>query len=223
MNPNGLSKISPLAVQPSAASVDDIVGSLGRPFVTAIVLACKVYPTCGFNAPAIQGLLELTNESRLTLDDVESVEIERASLSPEVLLYDWPRDGLEARFSVRYNVAAALALGAVDLAAFDEASLQDPRLRSAFDRVRLVDGGSCGSDATMLRIRTRDGRVLERATAMRSVAGSYYNRLSDADLRAKFEANARRALAAERVTAAADAWERIADAPDVRAAMTAVC
>jgi 2-methylcitrate dehydratase PrpD len=207
----------------AAASVDDIAASLGRPFVTAIALACKVHPTCGFNAPAIQGLLQLTSEHRLTLDDVESVEIDRASLSPEVLLYDWPRDGLEARFSVRYNVAAALAFGAVELAAFDEQSLRDPRLRSAFDRVRLVDGDPRGADATRLRVRTRDGRVLERATALRSVAGSYYNRLSDADLRAKFEANARRALPAGRVAPAVDAWERIATAPDVRAAIRTVC
>jgi len=71
--------------------------------------------------------------------------------------------------------------------------------------------------------RTRDGRVLERATSMRNVAGSYYNRLSDADVRAKFEANARRALPAERVAAAADAWEGIASAPDMREAIRAVC
>jgi 2-methylcitrate dehydratase PrpD len=207
----------------AAASVDDVVGSLGRPFVTALALACKVHPTCGFNAPAIQGMLQLAGEHRLTLDDVETVDIERGSVSPEVLLYDWPRDGLEARFSVRYNVAAALAFGGVDLAAFDEGSLRDPRLRSAFDRVRLVDGGPGSGDATTLRVRTRDGRVLERATSMRNVAGSYYNRLSDADVRAKFEANARRALPAERVAAAADAWEGIASAADVREAIRAVC
>ena len=207
----------------AAASVDDVVGSLGRPFLTVLALACKVHPTCGFNAPAIQGMLQLAGEHRLTLDDVETVEIERGSVSPEVLLYDWPRDGLEARFSVRYNVAAALAFGGVDLAAFDEGSLRDPRLRSAFDRVRLVDGGPASGDATMLRVRTRDGRVLERVTAMRGIAGSYYNRLSDADVRAKFEANARRALPAERVAAAADAWEGIVSLADVREAIRAVC
>ena len=206
----------------AAAGVDDIVASLGRPFVTAVALACKVHPTCGFNGPAIQGVLQLVGEHRLALDDVESVEIERASVSPEVLLYDWPRDGHEARFSVRYNVAAAFALGAVDLAAFDEASLRDPRLRSAFDRVRLVDGAARRPDATSLRVRTRDGRVLERVTAMRNVVGSHFNPVSDADVRAKFEANARRALPADRVAAAADAWEGIASAPDVRTAMQAV-
>src|SRR6185503_1512801 len=133
------------------------VGSLGRPFVSALALACKVHPTCGFNAPAIQGMLQLAGEHRLTLDDVETVDIERESVSPEVLLYDWPRDGLEARFSVRYNVAAALAFGGVDLDAFGETSRQDPRLRSAFERVRLVDGAP-RSDTTMVRIHTRDGR-----------------------------------------------------------------
>ena len=204
------------------ASLDEIVTSLGRPFVTAIALACKVYPTCGFNAPAIQGLLHLTSAHGLSLDDVESVDVERATVSPEVLLYDWPRDGMEARFSVRYNVAAALAFGGVGLDAFGETSRQDPRLRSAFERVRLVDGAP-RSDTTMVRIHTRDGRVLERGTALRSVAGSYSNRLSDADVRTKFEANARRALAAERVAAAADAWEHFETIADVREAMATIC
>jgi 2-methylcitrate dehydratase PrpD len=206
-----------------AASVDDVVGSLGRPYVTAVALACKPYPTCGFNAPAIHGMLGLAREHQLTLDDVESIEIERGSVSPEVVLYDWPRDGLEARFSIRFNVAAALVFGGVDLAAFDESSLRDPRLRSAFDRVRLVEGGARDSDATRLLVRTRDGRVLERSTAMRGVPGSHYNALSDADVRAKFEANARLALPADRVAPAADAWEGNAASADVRAAMTTVC
>src|SRR5262249_25502332 len=80
---------------------------------------------------------------------------------------DWPRDGMEARFSLRYNVAAALALGAVGLAAFEDASLGDPRVRAAFERVLLVAGGERGGDATRLRMRLRDGRVLEHATALR--------------------------------------------------------
>jgi hypothetical protein len=75
----------------------------------------------------------------------------------------------------------------------------------------------------MLRVRTRGGRMLERATAMRGVAGSYYNPLPDADLRAKFEANARRALPVDRVAAAADAWVSLADASDVREAVRTVC
>ena len=207
----------------SSAGVDEIAASLGKPFMTSIALAYKVHPVCGFAVPAIEGLLHLAAEHGLSLDDVELVEVERATVSPEALLYDWPRDGMEARFSVRYGVAAALAFGRVDLAAFEDACRRDPRLAAAFDRVRLVDGPPRPDGATMLRVRTRDGRVLERATPMRSVAGSYYNPLPDADLRAKFEGNARRALPAERVPAAADAWAKLASAADVREAMRTVC
>jgi 2-methylcitrate dehydratase PrpD len=207
----------------SAASADAIAASLGKPYVTAIALAYKVYPTCGFAAPAIDGILALTAEHRLSLDDVESVEIERATVSPEVLLYDWPRDGLEARYSVRHNVAAAMAFGGVDLATFEDGALRDPRLRAAFERVRLVDGPPRPAGVTMLRVRTRDGRVLERETAMRRIAGSYYNPLPDAALRAKFEENARRMLPADRVAAAADAWANVAGAADVRDAIRTLC
>jgi len=207
----------------SSASVDQIAASLGKPFMTAIALACKVHPVCGFALPAIEGLLHLTTEHRLSLDDVERVEIERATVSLEALLYDWPRDGMEARFSVRYGVAAALAFGRVDLAALEDDARRDPRLRAAFERVRLVDGPTRPAGTTMLRVSTRDGRVLERATAMRSVAGGYYNPLSDADVRAKFEANARRALPAGRVAAATDAWADLTNVPDVRAVIRTVC
>ena len=207
----------------SSASVDEIATALGTPFVTAMALACKVHPTCGFAAPAIEALLHLAKEHGLSLDNVESVAIDRSTVSPEVLLYDSPRDGFEARFSVRYAVAAALAFGRVDLAAFEDAARRDPRLTAAFDRVRLVDGLPRTDGATMLRVRTRDGRVLERATAMRGVAGSYYNPIPAADLRAKFEANARRALPADRVAAAVDAWVSLADAPNLHAVMRTVC
>jgi 2-methylcitrate dehydratase PrpD len=157
------------------------------------------------------------------LDDVDAVEIERATVSPEVLLYDWPRNGMEARFSVRYNVAAALAFGRVDLVAFDEAGRQDARLADAFARVRLVDGETRDGDATVVRIRTRDGRTLEKATTLRSVPGTAFNPISDDDLRQKFVDNAGRAFSAERTEAAADAWGNLSSVTDVREAMRTIC
>ena len=207
----------------SAASVDEIAASLGKPFVSSMALAWKRYPTCGFNGPAIQSVLQLMQDDGVGLDDVEAVEVERATVSPEVLLYDWPRNGLEARFSVRYNVAAALTFGRVDLVAFDEACRQDSRLADAFARVRLVNGQPRDGDATVVRIRTTDGRTLEKATALRNVAGTAFNPLSAEDLRQKFVENARRAFSAERAEAAADAWEHLASATDVREAMRTIC
>src|SRR4029453_15959056 len=115
----------------SSASVDQIAASLGKPFVTAITLAFRVHPTCGFAVPAIEGLLHLATEHALSLADVESVEIERATVSPEVLVYDWPRDGLEARYSVRYNVAAALAFGGGGLPPLRPRGLRGPPLGGA--------------------------------------------------------------------------------------------
>jgi hypothetical protein len=88
--------------------------------------------------------------------------------------------------------------------------------------VRLVAGEPRRSDATVVRVRTRDGRVLERGTTLRDVRGTVFNPLSDAEMRAKFLANARRTLSDDRVAAAADAWERFAGVADVRDAMRTI-
>lgn len=75
-----------------------------------------------------------------------------------------PRTGLEAKFS--YRLTAAMALAEVDtgaLASFNDRLCADRDLLSLRDRVAVETDESLPDTATRVRIRFRDGSVLEQA------------------------------------------------------------
>ena len=56
--------------------------------------------------------------------------------------YAEPTDGLQAKFSMQYILAAALVDGAVDLASFDDEAVMRPDVRSLMARVVAVEDES---------------------------------------------------------------------------------
>jgi 2-methylcitrate dehydratase PrpD len=95
-----------------AGDLDAILDGLGDGYAIDEGLVFKLYPCCGANHYAIDGTIALTRNEGLREVDVDHVEvwIEQRNLN-EVLVYPWPRTPLEGKFSLAYNIAAALADG----------------------------------------------------------------------------------------------------------------
>lgn len=182
---------------------DAVTGDLGRDW-TITRMTFKNHAACGHVHAAVDAVRALTEENGLTADDVERIEVGSYAKSKEICGNPAPVTVFEAKFSLPYCVAAALVLGSVRRAAFEEAAMADPTLRSVAARVVHTVDPECQAAFPKARsarvaIVTRDGRRLERFAPTRK--GDPDNPLTDADLADKFRELAEPVLGAARAAA----------------------
>ncbi|MBI4333925.1 MAG: MmgE/PrpD family protein [Chloroflexi bacterium] len=213
---------------------------LGKPFRIQDMVMIKKYPCGGSNHFTIDALLELMKEHRFDYRDVEEAEVQQAYYSHYIdPIYEWPRTGIDGKFSMRYNAAAALVLGKVDIDTFTEKTVRDPRIVETMHRVRIrvlskweiseanvqrrwPGGSSTGSTGKPVTVRLKDGRVLSKAIPPDGILGSQKNPWGFENIRAKFETNARLALPEAKVQEAVRVWSRLEQIPDIREAIRCV-
>ena len=195
--------------------LDIVLSGLGEPYAVEEGLIFKQYPCCGANHYAIDATIALVRESGLQASDIAHVDvwIEQRNLN-EVLVYPWPRTGLEGKFSLAYNVAAAFADGAVTVDTFTEPALQ--RLSSVKDKVSVHATDELPQNGARVEIVSTDGRVFGREQLI--LRGSLAEPMTWPELESKFRANVLGRLEAGAID---DAVEAIA-ALDKQTSITAV-
>jgi len=128
----------------------------------------KIYPCCTGTHPTIEAILMMQKEGPLAPDGVASIRIE---VTPEVLdelIYPFPSDERQARFSLPYCAAAALVHGGVELEHFRDQSLKDPRVMALMRRMdvqsneKLVRLGGENCPAARVTVTTRDGTEIQK-------------------------------------------------------------
>lgn len=141
----------------------------------------KKYPMCYATHRTLDGVLDLVGETGIGLADVAAVTVEGSHRAFAPLLHDRPTSGLAGKFSLPYAVAAALADGAVGLAAFADAAVLRPEIQAFLPRVSKREGtGPTNARYAALTLKLHDGRVLERR--VEALRGSASLPLSDAAL-----------------------------------------
>jgi 2-methylcitrate dehydratase PrpD len=182
-------------------------------------IAVKLYPSCAATHPTIDAIVALRRSHRFTADQVDAIDVTVDSVTPGVLIYPAPENGLEAKFSMPFCAAAAAAEGAVTVETFDEAHIADPTIRRLSGRVTMhvdEDLGRYAPSLTQARVAVRlsDGRIL---TAGADGARGYPSRpASREELDAKFRACAARLLPDTAIDAAVAFLHRLDMVPDVR-------
>lgn len=156
-----------------ACEVDRMAADLGAPF--AIVrpgLNVKGYP-CYYSAhKCIDAMLAIVREGRIEPDSVESVQCRVPARVTKILFHTAPTTGLEAKFSMQFFMAAAIADRALGLAQFTDAKVRDPLIRKLMPRVGMIahpthDGGDPPHDhPDTVEVRLGDGRVLSRTVGL---------------------------------------------------------
>ncbi|MEZ0054126.1 2-methylcitrate dehydratase PrpD [Mycobacterium sp. MAA66] len=163
-----------------------VVAGLGDRYAVEEGMVFKQYPCCGANHYAIDATIALLRESGLHEPDVARIDvwIEQRNLN-EVLVYPWPRTALEGKFSLAYNVAAALADRAVSVQTFTGPALQ--RLSPFRDKVFVHATDDLPQNGARVTIMTTDGRTFEREQLI--VRGSLAQPMAWHELESKFRAN----------------------------------
>jgi 2-methylcitrate dehydratase PrpD len=139
--------------------------------------------------PALDALIELVQAHDIQPADVAEVRVKLGPDAALPLVYDRPRNGLEAKFSVPFSAAAAIVFRAAGLQQYTDEQARNPLLSSVMKRVRLerVPGlrsiGTLGAQAEVDLV-VRDGRrYRSKATLAR---GHPKRRLSRTELTDKF-------------------------------------
>lgn len=161
--------------------------TLGRDFhITRLTF--KNHVGCGHTFAAIDGALALQQQHGFAAADIQQMDLGVYKPALDIAGHVNPSTADEARFSVHYMVATALAHGSVRLAAYSPARLADPATRALMARTRVmldpvVDAGFPGRRAARVAITLHDGRRLERLQPDRK--GDPELPLSDDDLGGK--------------------------------------
>src|SRR5438094_6642342 len=204
-----------------AHGLDQALESLGRTWhLLSSGIAVKPYPSCALTHSAIDALIDLRTEHRLSAGNVAGVQVGVNRVVPDVLAHSRPTTALERKFSMQYCAAAALAEGRVDFGSFTDGEVVNRETRALMERVAMVvdPGLPQGAEQhawSRVTVRLRDGRTL--STAARGARGHPDAPLSDAALREKFRACASTVLSADEAAGLAEQLSHLEDIPDVRA------
>ena len=165
----------------------------------------KPYPVCHYNHAFADCVLALAAEHGVTPDEIERMVARVHADEVDVVCEPEarkrrPQGDYEAKFSVQYLMAATLVKGRFTLDELEDEVLTDPAVLALAERCSYeVD-----PDSTFPRyfpgeviIHTRDGRELRHREPVNR--GAAERPLSRADVVAKFEDNAGRALARREV------------------------
>ena len=148
----------------------------------------KLHACCRMNHPALDAIMALRAETKITAEQVARVRITSIPFGLR-MTETAPRSMLGAKFSIPYAAAAALVLGRTDAVAFAEGARADARVRAMAARVEV------GTDPEMtlkradyptaeVQITLIDGRVLSRKTGV--VRGDAANPVTPDEVIAKF-------------------------------------
>ncbi len=196
--------------------LNQMAENLGSPFRVQDALIIKKYPCCGGNHAMLDSLFSLMREHNFTWEDVASAEVDQSYLSI-VMLYPEPDDPLKGKFSARYNVAAALVDGEVNIDTFSEARIADSGVREAMDKVttRVLSKWEESAGEVLkglpVRITLKDGRTFEHITDRDMILGGARNPWGFENIKGKFEVNAGLVLSDEKVAETVDAWSNIGE------------
>ncbi|MEM5383081.1 MmgE/PrpD family protein [Paraburkholderia phymatum] len=190
-------------------------------------IAIKQYPCCGSTHPAIDAMLMLVAEHGLTPEKVERVISRTHPRRLQHTNRPQPKSALDAKFSVQYCVARALAQGRVVLSDFEGDAYANASIQAVMKKVTaepdpLADQQPDHFGAEVV-VELRDGRRVSKRVA-RAAGRTSANPLPDARIETKFLDCASHALttdASARALAALWQVERLEDIAGFTAQMEA--
>jgi 2-methylcitrate dehydratase PrpD len=136
----------------------EAVAGFGKPFdILSPGTDIKLYPSCNYTHPSIDAALAIVRAPGFSPDGIDRVDCTIGSRG-RVLLRRPPRDGLEAKFSVEFCLAAALRYGDVGPERFTEAEIG--HLAGLSARVQVTEQAPENGDpmpAASVTVRWQDG------------------------------------------------------------------
>jgi 2-methylcitrate dehydratase PrpD len=168
--------------------------------------------------PVIDGCVQF-REQGVRAEDVARIDLQVHPMVLELTGKTAPRSGLEGKFSVFHAAAVGLIDGAGGEREFSDARVNAADVIALRGKVRAQADSSLTLDAANVTITLNDGTRRELRIA--HCSGSRDQPLTDAQLDAKFRAQAEPVIGVERSATALALWWRLEALPDVEACAAA--
>jgi 2-methylcitrate dehydratase PrpD len=133
--------------------------------------------------PVLEACIALTADPRLSVRDIERIDVVGHPLLRERTDRPGVRSGREAQVSAQHAVAVSLTRAKAGLAEFSDEAVADPFLQELGSKVTFSDDERYSVDAARVTIRQRSGAILENS--VEHAYGGSARPMSDADLEAK--------------------------------------
>lgn len=193
--------------------------SVGEPLlILSSGFRVKRFPNCGSAHRAMDGLLALKGRHGFGADEVEAIHVRAPVTHFNNLLYEDPKDALQAKFSLEYGLAVALLTGNCTLADFSNAAATRAEVRALYPRIHRhpVDKAE-GEFPTEVEVILKDGRHLKTAIPM--PVGSLAAPFTLDQYWTKFEGCAAGLLPPESVAALRQALAEMSQSTEISAIM----
>jgi 2-methylcitrate dehydratase PrpD len=129
----------------------------GKPFFFAKPgITIKLYPCAGVMHPLLDLLLKLVCRYDIRPGAVDRVEVTLPARSALPLVYKRPKNSLQAKFSLPFAVAVALADRAAGLEQYTDLKVKDRRIAALMRRTDLVRSNRQAGESTKVRIGLKD-------------------------------------------------------------------
>lgn len=130
-------------------------------------LKVKRFPNCASAHRSMDALLLLKEEHGFGPGDVNKIVVHAPKSHLNNLMHHDPRDPMQAKFSMQYNLAVALLTGSCTLNDFAPDMIMRPEVRGLYQLIELdpVDKGE-GEFPTTVEIHLKSGEILEKSMQM---------------------------------------------------------
>ena len=126
----------------------------------------KKYPCCGSTHSSIEAALNLIRKHPVSIEKIEQITCHVHPKKTHILAHPDPKDGLEAKFSLEYCVAAAIRHKKVTLELFQESHIrdgyiQDTKTASLLAKLSVNTDGTLPDWAGQVDVTTRSGKIFQ--------------------------------------------------------------
>lgn len=125
----------------------------------------KRFPNCGSAHRAMDIMLNLRNKLNLTPEKIKKITVEAPISHLNNLMYNNPKNSMEAKFSMQFALSCILNLGRCGLSEFKETQISCPDLKNIYDKIELIGVDKSEIEIpTKLTIKLVDGSEIEEKT-----------------------------------------------------------
>jgi 2-methylcitrate dehydratase PrpD len=171
---------------------DTMCRQLGSPFsLLSPGVWLKKYPCAAGNHASIDAVLQIRKDHSFDYDKILEIECLTGKQTPKVLIHHRPQNGLQAKFSLEYCVAAALLDGNVTLEHFTNEKVLSPELQNLISKVKYsfpleLDNTTGPYDLPRtVNIKLANGETF--SSSVDNAKGQPGNPMSKEELRLKFK------------------------------------
>ena len=137
-------------------TIRQMTENIGNPLsIAAQNMHFKQWPCCGGNYEVLTAVFDLMKEYDIQPDQIREIVVATSIRPPGPVNRPHPRNGMEGRFSLPYNVATALLDHSIDLASFSDEKFERPAVQELMRKVKVIWHQDCAEKPLRLQSESR--------------------------------------------------------------------